>query len=196
MELVLIRHARPHRIENAAHAVDPELTEFGHDQAKAMARWLQDERFDAIYSSPMVRARQTAAPLEEVLGIEAAVVDGVQEYDADANEYIPMEDLKADKERWRHFLAEHVTEDRTRFAQTVVTSLEDVIDRHRGHRVAVVCHGGVINMWAAKVLGLGPDLFFEPYYTSINRFMAASSGERSVVSLNEIGHLRGVDPRA
>lgn len=194
MELVLIRHARPHRIEHAPEAVDPELTELGHAQAKAMARWLAEERFDALYTSPMVRARQTAAPLEEVLGLEAAVVDGVREYDADSTEYIPMEDLRADKERWRQFLTEHLVEDRTRFAETVVTAIEGLIDANRGRRIAVVCHGGVINMWTAEVLGIGPDLFFEPYYASINRYLAASSGERSLVSLNEIGHLRGTDP--
>jgi hypothetical protein len=33
-------------------------------------------------------------------------------------------------------------------------------------------------------------LFFLPHYTSVNRFLAARSGERSVVSLNETGHLK------
>ena len=193
MELVLIRHARPHRIESAGRPVDPDLTELGHRQALAMAEWLADERFDALYTSPMARARQTAAPLEQSVGLAAGVVDGVQEYDADSGEYIPIEDLKADKEKWRNFVQNHVAEDRSQFADTVVTSLEHLIGQHRGHRIAVVCHGGVINMWAAKVLGLEPEMFFEPYYTSVNRFMAASSGERSVVSLNEIGHLRTLD---
>jgi probable phosphoglycerate mutase len=53
-----------------------------------------------------------------------------------------------------------------------------------------VCHGGVINAWAAHLLGLPRVLFFSPHYTSLNRFVAASSGQRSVVSLNETGHLR------
>ena len=48
-------------------------------------------------------------------------------------------------------------------------------------------------MWAARVLGIGPEMFFEPYYTSVNRFVAASTGQRSVASLNEIGHLRAID---
>jgi hypothetical protein len=39
------------------------------------------------------------------------------------------------------------------------------------------------------VLGAKQRLFFQPHYTSINRFAAASSGERSVVSLNETAHL-------
>lgn len=193
MELVLVRHARPQRIENAAQAADPELTDLGHRQAAAMADWLSQESFDALYTSPMARARQTAAPVEAAVGMAAGVVDGVREFDADANHYIPMEELKADRDGWREFLASNRTEDRSTFADTVTTSLEDLIGRHRGHRIAVVCHGGVINVWAAKVLGLGNEMFFEPDYTSVNRFMAASSGERSIVSLNEVGHLRALD---
>ncbi len=193
MELVLVRHARPHRIEQAATAVDPDLTDLGHRQALAVARWLADESFDALYTSPMARARQTAAPVEEATGLVAGVVDGVQEYDADANHYIPIEDLKADRARWHAFLESNRTEDRSVFADTVVSSIENLITRHRGHRIAVVCHGGVINVWAAAVLGIGADMFFEPEYTSVNRFMAASSGERSIVSLNEVGHLRTLD---
>ncbi len=62
---------------------------------------------------------------------------------------------------------------------------------HPGQRVAVFCHGGVINVWTAQVLKMPPRLFFEPDYTSIHRFMCARSGQRNVVSLNERAHLRG-----
>jgi probable phosphoglycerate mutase len=68
--------------------------------------------------------------------------------------------------------------------------MERLIAANTGRRIAVVCHGGVINAWAALVLGIEPRLFFDPRYTSINRFMAARSGERSLVSLNETAHLR------
>jgi len=189
MDLVLIRHGLPIRIEDADTPADPELTDLGHRQAKALADQLSAERFDAVYVSPMARARQTSAPLEEALGVPAEVVTGIQEYDAEDHSYIPIEDLKADKDRWRRFLVEQQREDMSEFASLVVDSIESMIGNHRGQRIAVVCHGGVINVWAAKVLGLGPTMFFEPFYTSVNRFAAASSGERSLVSLNETGHL-------
>ena len=53
------------------------------------------------------------------------------------------------------------------------------------------CHGGVVNAWTCHVLGLPMALIFDVYYTSVNRFLAASSGERNLATLNEIGHLRG-----
>lgn len=79
------------------------------------------------------------------------------------------------------------------FRRAVVGALEAIVARHPGGRVAVICHGGVINAWAGHVLGIQAPLFFEPAYTSISRFLAAASGERSVGSLNETAHLRGSD---
>ena len=61
--------------------------------------------------------------------------------------------------------------------------------RIEGGRVAAVCHGGVINVYVAALLGLERHLWFEPGYTSISRVAAARTGERSVVTLNETAHL-------
>lgn len=191
MELIIVRHGRPERIENADGAVaDPGLTEVGHRQSEAMADWMKAEHLDALYVSPMVRARQTSVPLETHLGIEAEVVDGVREFDDGESAYIPVEELKADKEAWRAYLEETRSMTRDEFRAEVLDSLRQITSANRGKRVAVVCHGGVINTYAADVLGLDGSMFFNPHYTSINRFMVASSGERSVVSLNDCGHLR------
>jgi probable phosphoglycerate mutase len=80
----------------------------------------------------------------------------------------------------------------------VTASIERIIAENQGRRVALFCHGGVINTWAAHVLALPLErtLFFDPRYTSINRFLAASSGERSIASLNETPHLSRETPGA
>ena len=44
---------------------------------------------------------------------------------------------------------------------------------------------------AYGVRGLPQTMFFLPHYTSVNRFLASRAGHRSVVSLNETGHLKG-----
>ena len=191
MELILIRHARPELIENADGPADPPLTDVGHRQARAMAAWMSAEELDALYVSPLARSRQTSEPLERILGTEATVVDGVKEFDYEESSYVPTEILRQDKERWRAFLAEEANSDRRLWVDEVARTLEELIASHRGERVVVVCHGGVVNAWATYTLQIGSAMFFNPDYTSINRFMAASSGERSIVSLNETGHLRG-----
>ena len=75
------------------------------------------------------------------------------------------------------------------FRATVVDSMEQIIADHRGERVAVFCHGGVVNVWSTHVLDMTPRLFFEPRYTSNHRYLCASSGERNLMSLNEVAHL-------
>jgi len=194
LELLLIRHALPLRVETRdGSAADPALSPVGREQARRLAAWLAGEHVDALYTSPLRRARETAAPLERSFGLRARVEPGVREYDAERDHYIPLEELKAqDPAAWRAFVSGGMYEgiDRDAFERGVVGSLETIAAAHRGERVAVVCHGGVINVWAAHVLGLGPTPFFEPLYTSVSRFLAASSGERSVASLNEASHLR------
>lgn len=191
MELIVIRHGRPERIEGVeGGGADPDLTDIGHRQAEAMALWMISEHLDAVYVSPMARARQTSAPLEQQLGVEAVVDPRVKEFGHRAASYIPLEELKQDKQAWRTFVESEANSTRSAFADRVMSGVDEIVERHRGQRVALVCHGGVINIVAARVLGLDDRMFFNPDYTSINRFLWASSGERSVVSLNDTGHLR------
>jgi len=194
MELLVIRHGLPLRVErDDGEAADPELSALGRRQAESVARWLKDEPIDAIYASPLRRAHQTALPLAEAKGLPIQLEPGVVEFDRDAASYIPLEELKAaDPEAWRALVQGglYAAIDIEQFRKTVVGAMERIIAANPGRRVAVVCHGGVINTWAAHILGIATPLFFDPTYTSINRSLAASSGERMVVSLNEAAHLR------
>lgn len=196
MELLIIRHALPVRRELAEGVADPELAPQGHEQAAHLARYLESERIDAVYASPLARAKETAAPLAAALGVEIRISPGVAEWDQNSPEYVPVEELKAANDpRWQAMLAGEWDSDESEedFKARVLDAIETIIDDHRGDRVAVVCHGGIINGYLSHILGLAEfgRGFFYPNYTSINRVAAASSGERSVVTLNETSHLRG-----
>lgn len=195
MELILVRHALPERREVTDGPADPELSPDGHAQAELMANYLRTEQIDAIYSSPMRRAVQTAAPLAAAFATEATIVDDVAEYDQQSSEYVPIEELKASgdprfAEIEQGLDLEH--EEFAHFTSRVLTAIETIIDRHAGHRVAVVCHGGVINAYLGHVLGVDftPPGFIYPNYTSLHRFAASRSGVRSVVTVNETPFLR------
>jgi len=195
MDLFLIRHGLPLHIENAdGRPADPPLSEVGREQALLMARWLARERIDRLYSSPMQRALETAAPLADLLQIDIEIDAGVAEYDRHDATYVPMERLKeVDYDRWLRIMRGEVIDDFEKFAHTVVQSLERIVDANPGRRVAVTCHGGVINIWSAHVMGITPPrFFFNPDYTSVNRFVCARSGEKTVRTLNEAMHLRTV----
>ena len=91
MKLILIRHGLPVRSDSSA---DPSLAPQGVRQAEQMARWLHDEGIDALYSSPMRRARETAEPLAALTGLTPRVIEGIAEYDQGSGRYVPMEELK------------------------------------------------------------------------------------------------------
>ncbi len=200
MDLVLVRHAEPVRVsaaETSGAAADPGLTARGHDQALRLAGWLAADHFDAVLVSPKRRALETAAPVADALGLAVKVDESIVEYDAQADHYIPMEELRATRDarfeamvegRWADFSGEPPEEFRARLHG----ALDAIVREHPGQRVLAVCHGGVINVMLAIVLGLDRHLWFEPAYTSISRVVASRGGVRSVASVNETGHLLGV----
>ncbi len=197
MDLVLVRHGEPVRLtssDTSGKPADPALTERGHAQAARLCDWLSHETFDTVITSSKLRAIETAAPIAALLGITPIVDDGWLEYDARADDYIPMEELRATKDprmqamidgRWQEFGGAHPDE----FRAQVSAALDRTISTYAGKRVLVVCHGGVINTAIALVIGLDRHLWFEPVYTSISRVVASRSGVRSVSSVNESAHL-------
>ena len=192
LELILVRHGLPERIELASGRADPALSDVGGEQARKVGAWLGRETIDAIYASPLRRAVETAEPLASGLGLPPVIHESVAEYDRGASHYIPMEELKReDYPAWKAFVdggyAEEV--DMAEFAMRVSDGMEEIIRANAGRRVAVFCHGGVVNVWTARVLGMPPSLFINVDYGSISRFLCASTGERNVRSLNETGHL-------
>jgi 2,3-bisphosphoglycerate-dependent phosphoglycerate mutase len=196
VDLLLIRHAEPVRIApgSSPAPADPGLTDRGRVQALRLASWLDEEPVDAVLSSPLRRARETAELVGNALGVDVEIVDGLMEYDAEADYYIPVEELRETRDHhWRAMIEgrweELGGEPPDRFRARIVPCVDEVIERFPGGRVAAVCHGGVINVYLAALLGLERHLWFEPGYTSISRVAAARTGERSVVTLNETAHL-------
>jgi probable phosphoglycerate mutase len=195
LDLLLIRHAEPERIENADGPADPQLTPLGLEQAARLAEWLGAEDIHAIYASPLRRSRQTAAALEATLGHAAVVDAGLAEFDAEASSYIPMDEIRRQPDalsalvegRWEELgtMAEPEA-----FRAGAIATVENVVSTNGGKTVAVVCHGAVINVYLGHIIGTPRLLWFEPSYASISRVVASRTGIRTVVSVNEVAHLR------
>lgn len=187
MELILIRHGLP---ERSGQTADPPLSAKGLAQARQVGAHLQPEAIDAVWASTMQRAVETAEPLAAAKGLTVKTHRGVCEYDKDQTEYVPDEVLRIENpEAWKAMVAGHLDFDIDAFQRDVVDGLEEIIQQHPAERVAVFCHGGVINVWTAHVLGMPAKLFFYPDYTSVSRFRCARGGARNIVTLNERAHL-------
>jgi probable phosphoglycerate mutase len=197
VNLLLIRHALPQRVELAEGRADPPLSEEGERQAVLLGEWLRDEPIDAVYASHLLRAQQTAEPIAKPRRLDIVTEPDVAEFDRDASSYIPFEEIDRNSAEFRAIVTGDYTAiggpDPKTFVSKIVDAMDRIIEGHPSQTVAVVCHAGVINAYIASILGLDRVIFFGPGYTSVNRVLASnSSGMRGVFSLNELAHLRGL----
>ena len=196
-----MRHGLPTRVENEPGTpADPPLSEEGLEQARKVAEWLAPEGFDVVYSSPMLRAVQTAEPLAAKLGLEVVVDDELAELDRGHHFYVPVEELKATGDpRYQQLLDGTLYGDVDVETWSKVASLavQRIVEAHQGERVAVFAHGGVINAYLSRLLNLDTTFFFGPGYTSISRVKVGDYSDRLMLhSLNELAHLRATDVTA
>ena len=192
MELILVRHAEPRAPQASdADSNDPPLGARGREQAERVADWLARESLDRVVSSPLLRARETAQVTASRFGLEVEVDDRLRDAENGRAPYVPIEVARAeDPEAYHARVEDYRSSSRlASIAERVNTSLDDWAERTRGGRVAVFCHGSVVNAFAVRVLGLGDSAFLEAAYASGHRFMVSSKGVRSVKSLNETAYL-------
>jgi broad specificity phosphatase PhoE len=196
MEIVLVRHALPVRIDATQDGgpADPQLAERGHAQAQRLVQALAGDDVTALYTSPSRRARETAAPLEQALGMTAEAEPGLAEFDSADSSYVPVEELKAAGDpRWQALMKGELYSrgvDPVAFRARVVDAVERIVARHPGGRAVLFSHAGTVNAAAGQVLAQERTIWFPPTYCSITRIGAARDGRRGITSLNETGHVR------
>ena len=207
-ELFIVRHADaiPNEDEIIPSGIydDLPLSRIGRVQAQALAERLSSLSFDAIYSSPLRRCLETAAPLAERLSMKPIIAEGLKEIKLGNIRPLPNDgqDLaaltKALEERQLdivriagetgHWDAIPDSEPSITFRKRVVETLDEIASNHIGQRVLAIAHGGVINAYVAEVLGLKKDFFFPAANTSIT-VVRASGKHRVLYVLNDIGHI-------
>jgi probable phosphoglycerate mutase len=191
-ELILVRHALP-----VGGLADPGLSQEGVAQARALADGLARAGVDALVTSPLRRARETADILAERLALTPVVVADLREWariDPPAA-YRVIEAVAADdpqalalaQGRYDEFVPEI---DVPGFRARVVSAFDEVFARFPTGRVVVATHGGTINAFLAQVIGLPRVFWFNPGYASTSRVERLASGRTVVRSVNETGWLQ------
>jgi broad specificity phosphatase PhoE len=158
--LLLVRHGETDWNRDArwqGHSDTP-LNELGRGQARELAESL--DGVDAIYSSDLARARETAEILGERLGVEVRLDERLRERSFGAWEGLTMDEIerrfREAHDRWRSgegFGAEDA-ESFKEFAARVLSFIEDVLGGHPEETVLVVAHGGSIRVMHALASGL------------------------------------------
>ncbi len=194
VELIIVRHARPIRLEVAEGHADPHLSEVGVAQAARTAEFLAGEGVDHIVSSSMCRALETARPLAERLGHDIEVRDDLRESDHRSLVYVPAEEMSPDDPATAHYFDDPMTaifsDGFDEFERRVVNAFEEIIAANRSRTVAVFCHGMVTSVYLRSILRFDDVMALLVDYCGISRVRASSSGVRSVKSINETLHVR------
>lgn len=162
MRLFVIRHGetawnREGRIQGHR---DSPLTERGVAQARAVGGRLARERIDALYTSDLGRARETARSIGEAIGLEPRERPGLRE-----RRYGVLEGLTwaEARERGPDDLARFSVdadyavpggESAAGFRDRVLSALAAIVADRAGERVAVVTHGGVVDVLHRELAGL------------------------------------------
>jgi len=189
MRLILIRHGKPDETDVDTPR-DPPLDAAGWRQARSTARLLASEGVTRIVASPLRRARQTAEPLAERLGLAVETVDGWAEADRAAHRYRSLETLRAEGgDAWRRFLDDPIGSlgaEPGAFRAAVLAALHATAPRPDSReRVAIFTHGLPINLVLAHALGLESIVTFLVGYGSVTRLRLKDDGRFGVASVNE-----------
>jgi probable phosphoglycerate mutase len=198
MECWLVRHGEStwdseRRFQGAQ---DAPLSAQGRAQASALAVSLAATRFDAIYASPLSRARDTAAACGARLGLEAVVLDELREISLGDWEGLTLDVVQARAgeyyRRWLEAPVDHPApggEPMAGVAARVTSVLARLAAAHPDGRVLVVAHGGVIASALCGWLGqpLNAIWTFRLANASVTRVMLPAG---RLLALNEIGHLQ------
>jgi broad specificity phosphatase PhoE len=199
VQLLLVRHALPHRSE-PGQGSDPDLSDAGVEQARRLPAALERYDISRLVSSPQKRALQTAQPVAEALGMDIAVDDRLAEYDRDMAHYIPVEQIAAEfPEEMARLLNGQLPSavDESAFRARVGAAVDDLVAAgDRDDTVAVFSHGGVINLVLHQILGTERLLSFQVDYVGITRLLWSSRLQRlSVAAVNGTEHVWDLLPR-
>lgn len=148
--------------------IDAGLTDLGHQQAAALGEWLPNHlrKIDVFYCSTMQRARETAVgATTHYPDVPIFFEDRVREIGTNRMDHTPwpQDNMPEYGDMWgseRPFhsimLNANDGESFMHFRTRVGMFVEDIVDKHRGQTVVVICHGGVIGAALSHIFNVGP----------------------------------------
>lgn len=206
VRLYLIRHGQSGgnvaREEGRVVEYDPPLTPVGEEQARRLGERMASYGVDAVYSSPLQRAYRTGLAIAERTGHKITIIDDLQEINEPLKgeprmepqplpEGLTHEMLKARFEKDPTWDTLAGGESSTDFRRRIGHAIDRIVADNPGRRVAITCHGGVIQTYVAMVLGLRTDFPFYAFNASVTSIRGYED-RRVLWRLNDLAHLDGM----
>lgn len=197
--LIVVRHGETawNRERRMQGHVDTALSEAGREQALALGRRLAGQAFDALYSSDLRRAWDTALVIAEHTGHAIVAEPRLRERAFGIFEGLTYEEMAArHPEEFAHFQsrdADYVIpggESVREFRERCLACLAEIAEKHAGAEIVVVTHGLVLDLLyrAAHGMAHGAPRPVPLLNASLNVFGYASGGWR-LQSWGDVGHL-------
>jgi broad specificity phosphatase PhoE len=176
---------------------DEPLNALGLAQAAALGAHLATVGVDALYSSDLSRARQTAAAIERATGLVA--VEDVDLREVDVGEWAGCNREQAQArdpawyQRWVDGAVEGYQGGETyvQLHTRSVRAFRRIVEASRGQTAVIVCHGGNIRAIVSEVVGIGADERWRLAGVSNCSLTAIEEarGRLRLATLNETGYL-------
>lgn len=177
--------------------LDITLNERGHWQAQRLAQALASEGLAAVYASDLSRAFETGRYVAQAAGVPIAPETGLRERGFglfEGRTFLEIEaELPEQARRWRkrdpHFAPEG-GESLVQLQERVVSTCSRLAAQHSGELIAVVAHGGVLDVLyrAATRLDLQAARSWELGNAAINRLLWSPQGF-ALVGWGDVAHL-------
>jgi broad specificity phosphatase PhoE len=206
MNIYLIRHGETLLNQSNVHQYSTTpLSDFGLQQAEMLAKRLKNSHIDVIYSSPMMRAKQTAQAIAQYSGKEIAILENLREFkrpsEIEGKFHLDPSVLEIKNEirknvgekNWHYSDEENFYDVKNR-ALEVLESLKDEKNEH----ILLVTHGFLIKMILAACIfgeGLTVDAFdsmnkrMEISNTGISQCQFSQKSGWKVITVNDTTHL-------
>jgi probable phosphoglycerate mutase len=220
VEFTLIRHAEPEWVKDGLSVVNPPLSARGFRQADNLGERLAEDKFDHVYVSPLLRTRQTAAPMLKHQNRPEVIEPWLEEIREPAWHGAPAEqtikayrdevDRKAE-DRWagleggepvRDFVA-RIHSGCTKFlAERGVHRLDQPLPvwhiEEPGERIALIAHAGTNSVLVCHLLGLQATPWewerFVIGHSSLTTIRAIKIGDGYVFSLTSLSDSEHLNP--
>lgn len=203
-QILFIRHGETdwNRIKRIQGHIDIPLAATGRAQAQRLARRMAEEakqgaRLDAIYSSDLQRAQQTAQPVADALGLPLQLRENLRERSYGAFQGHDSDEIA---QRFPDEYAHWQTRDpgfsppdgesQRALYHRVLHAIEPLVAAHPGGRIACVAHGGVLDCVRRFACGLPLDAprDYPLLNTSVN-IVDFDSDKATIVTWADVSHL-------
>jgi alpha-ribazole phosphatase len=182
---------------------DVPLSEVGRRQAQLLAARLGAVPVEALYSSPLERALETARLIGQAIGLESVVDHRLVELNYGAWEGRTFDEIESSTpDDFRNWAADPAQvappggETGLHLVERVMPFLAEMAQRHQKGNVVVVCHKTVCRLIACQMMGIPLAEYRKRIImdnAALNIF-DVEEGRWQVVALNDTSHLATLDP--